>query len=142
MFINTSYDDSSSLYQFTHNDLVFNGITENYKLLCSYKDNCDFNKKYCMGEPKDYLEYNNKQMYIFTYLFGDYSDMDEPLYHSYGNNQSYINQYKVYDCDLIFFYDSNRRKMLRNFDNSYYDYSPYTELSKKSFNKLLAYRNF
>lgn len=79
-----------------------------------------------MGEPKDYLEYNNKQMYIFIYLFGDYSDMDEPLYHSYGNNQSYINQYKVYDCDLIFFYDSIREKMLRNFDNSYYDYSPYT----------------
>ena len=42
----------------------------------------------------------------------------------------------------IFFYDNIRRKMLRNFDNSYYDYSPYTELSKKSFNKLLAYRNF
>ena len=38
--------------------------------------------------------------------------------------------------------DSLRGKMLCNFDNSYYDYSPYTELSKKSFNKLLAYRNF
>lgn len=135
MFINTSYYDNTNLYQHTHNDIILiSDRTLSYTPL-SYTDYSENNRKYAMGQPI----LNDSEIKVLC-LYGRYYNQsinNYPENITYGKNELYYNQQK--NCNELynFFWLNEQSIVIKTFDNSINDSSPYTELSASTINKLL-----